>query len=91
MRDRNRGGANAVMLLLGAGLLAMFYLLTLYMQVVRGYSAVHTGLAYLPFVAGVGVASGALGPRLVGALPARIVIAAGMLCAPAGWPGTRPC
>jgi MFS family permease len=34
------------------GMLAMFYLLTLYMQVVRGYSAVHTGLAYLPFVVG---------------------------------------
>jgi MFS family permease len=60
VRDRNRGGANAVMLLLGAGMLAMFYLLTLYMQVVRGYSAVQTGLAYLPFVAGVGVASGGL-------------------------------
>jgi EmrB/QacA subfamily drug resistance transporter len=81
VRDRNRGGANAV-LLLGAGMLAMFYLLTLYMQVVRGYSAVHTGLAYLPFVAGVGLASGGLGPRLLAALPARAVIAAGMiLCA----------
>src|SRR6266700_162701 len=82
VRDRNRGGANAVMLLLGAGMLAMFYLLTLYMQVVRGYSAVHTGLAYLPFVAGVSIAAGGLGPRLLGALPARAVIAAGMaLCA----------
>src|SRR5205807_7981786 len=84
VRDRNRGGAYAVMLLLGAGMLAMFYLLTLYMQVVRGYSAVHTGLAYLPFVAGVGVASGGLGPRLVGALPARVVIAAGMLLCAGG-------
>jgi Major Facilitator Superfamily len=83
-RDRNRAGANAVMLLLGAGMLAMFYLLTLYMQVVRGYSAVHTGLAYLPFVVGVGVASGGLGPRLLAALPARIVIAAGMLLCAAG-------
>jgi EmrB/QacA subfamily drug resistance transporter len=82
VRDRNRGGANAVLFLLGAGMLAMFYLLTLYMQVVRGYSAVHTGLAYLPFVAGVGLASGGLGPRLLAALPARAVIAAGMiLCA----------
>jgi EmrB/QacA subfamily drug resistance transporter len=84
VRDRNRAGANAVMLLLGAGMLAMFYLLTLYMQVVRGYSAVHTGLAYLPFVVGVGVASGGLGPRLIGALPARIVIAAGMLLCAGG-------
>jgi len=84
MRDRNRAGANAVLLLLGAGMLAMFYLLTLYMQVVRGYSATRTGLAYLPFVVGVGVAAGGLGPRLLGAIPARIVIAAGMLLCAAG-------
>jgi hypothetical protein len=60
-------------------MLAMFYLLTLYLQLVRGYSALHTGLAYLPLVAGLGVAAGGLGPRLLGALPARAVIAAGML------------
>jgi len=77
--DRNRGGASAVMLLLGTGMLAMFYLLTLYLQLVRGYSAIHTGLAYLPVVIGVGVAAGGLGPRLLAALPARAVIAAGMI------------
>jgi EmrB/QacA subfamily drug resistance transporter len=77
--DRNRGGASAVMLLLGTGMLAMFYLLTLYMQIVRGYSAIHTGLAYLPVVVGVGAAAGGLGPRLLAALPARAVIAAGMI------------
>ncbi|MCW2905885.1 MAG: transporter [Actinomycetia bacterium] len=84
IRDRNRGGANTVLLLLGAGMLAMFYLLTLYMQVVRGYSAMHTGLAYLPYVAGVGLASAGLGPRLLGALPAQAVIAAGMLLCAGG-------
>jgi len=84
VRDRNRGGANTVLFLLGAGMLAMFYLLTLYMQVVRGYSALHTGLAYLPYVAGVGLASGGAGPRLLGALPARAVIAGGMLLGAAG-------
>jgi hypothetical protein len=79
-RDRNRAGANTV-LPLGTGMFAMFYLLTLYLQVVRGYSAMRTGLAALPFVAGVVVASAGLGPRLPGALPARVVIAAGMaLC-----------
>ena len=77
--DRNRGGASAVLLLLGTGMLAMFYLLTLYLQIVRGYSPIHTGLAYLPVVVGVGAAAGGLGPRLLAALPARIVIAAGML------------
>ena len=84
VRDRNCGGANTVMFLLGTGMLAMFYLLTLYMQVVRGYSALHTGLAYLPYVAGVGLASGGLGPRMLGALPARAVIAAGMILGAAG-------
>src|SRR5512146_873952 len=68
--------AAAVLLLPGTGMLAMFYLLTLYLQLVRGYSAIHTGLAYLPVVAGVSVAAGGLGPRLLAALPARAVIAA---------------
>jgi hypothetical protein len=66
------------MLLLGAGMLAMFYLLTLYMQIVRGYGALHTGLAYLPVIAGTGVAVG-LAPRLLMKLPARAVIAAGLI------------
>jgi EmrB/QacA subfamily drug resistance transporter len=84
VRDRNRGGANAVMLLLGTAMLAMYYLLTLYLQLVRGYSALHTGLAYLPNVVGLGVAAGGLGPRLLAALPARAVVAAGMLISAGG-------
>ena len=84
IRDRNRGGAATVMLLLGAGMLAMYYLLTLYMQLVRGYSALHTGLAYLPNVVGLGIAAGGLGPRLLAALPPRAVIAAGMLVSAGG-------
>jgi len=83
VRDRNRAGANVVLLLFGTGMLAMFYLLTLYMQVVRDYTAMHTGLAYLPVVAGF-LAAGGLGPRLLGALPARAVIAAGMTLAAGG-------
>jgi len=79
VRDRSRRGAYTVMLILGAGMLAMFYLLTLYMQIVRGYSAIHTGLAYLPFVVGIGVSSGAVGPKLLNRLPARVVIATGLI------------
>jgi EmrB/QacA subfamily drug resistance transporter len=82
--DRNRAGANAVLLLLGTAMLAMYYLLTLYMQLVRGYSALHTGLAYLPNVVGLGIAAAGLGPRLLAALPARAVIAAGMLISACG-------
>jgi EmrB/QacA subfamily drug resistance transporter len=78
VRNRSRAGAYSVMLLLGAGMLAMFYLLTLYMQIVRGYSAIHTGLCYLPFVVGLGIAVGAVGPKLYDKLPARVVIASGL-------------
>jgi EmrB/QacA subfamily drug resistance transporter len=84
VRDRNRGGAVIVLLLLGTGMLAMYYLLTLYMQLVRGYSPLHTGLAYLPNVIGVGIAAGGLGPRLLAALPTRAVVAAGMLLGASG-------
>lgn len=84
IRDRNRAGAYTVLLLLGTGMLAMYYLLTLYMQIVRGYSALHTGLSYLPNVVGLGIAAGGLGPRLYAALPARAVIAAGMLVSAGG-------
>jgi EmrB/QacA subfamily drug resistance transporter len=79
VRNRSRAGAYAVMLMLGAGMLAMFYLLTLYMQLVRGYSPMHTGLAYLPFVVGIGVSAGGVGPKLLDRLPARAVIAAGLI------------
>ena len=78
LRDRSRAGAYIVMLLLGAGMLAMFFLLTLYLQIVRGYPALRTGLAYLPVVAGTGVAVG-VAPRLLVKLPARAVIAAGLI------------
>ena len=79
VRDRSRAGAYIVMLMLGAGTLAMFYLLTLYMQIVRGYSPIHTGLAYLPFVVGIGISAGGVGPKLLEKLPARAVIAAGLI------------
>src|SRR5712691_6723258 len=58
--------------------------LMLVLDDVRGYSAMHTGLAYLPYVAGVGLASGGFGPRLLGARHARAVIAAGMIICASG-------
>jgi hypothetical protein len=45
---------------------------------VRGYPALRTGLAYLPVIAGTGVAVG-LAPRLLMRLPARAVIAPGLI------------
>ncbi|MFF4898584.1 MFS transporter [Streptomyces sp. NPDC001068] len=78
LADRSRVGANLVMFLVGAGMLATFYFLTLYMQVVKGYAPMVTGVAYLPFALGMGIAGG-VGPQLLARLPERNVIALGLV------------
>ncbi|MGQ4267983.1 MFS transporter [Nocardiopsis changdeensis] len=75
--DRGRLGANLVMLLMGAGQLATFYFLTLYMQTVQQYSPMTTGLAYLPFAIGVGIGSGVVGPALQARASTRTVLVVG--------------
>lgn len=77
--DRGRLGANLVMLLMGAGQLATFYFLTLYMQSIKDYSPMVTGLAYLPFAIGIG--SGTIGPQLQARTSSRTVLAGGMAVA----------
>ena len=63
-RSRNVSGANAVQLLMVASLFGMFFLGALFMQRVLGYSAVLTGLAFLPVSAGIGVLSLGFSARL---------------------------
>jgi EmrB/QacA subfamily drug resistance transporter len=46
---RNLSGANMMMGAVYAGNLGMFFLMTLYLQDVEHYSAIRTGLAFLPF------------------------------------------
>ncbi|RKT77060.1 EmrB/QacA subfamily drug resistance transporter [Terracoccus luteus] len=55
--DRTRGTSNFVMLVVGAGMFAMFYFLGIYIQTILGYSALKTGLAFLPFSVGIVVAA----------------------------------
>jgi predicted MFS family arabinose efflux permease len=87
LADRGRLGANLVMLLMGAGQLATFYFLTLYMQTINQYSPMITGLAYLPFAIGIGLGSGVIGPRLQARTSTRAVLAIGLAVAAAamGW------
>jgi MFS family permease len=47
-RNRNVSGANAAMAAVYAGNLGMFFLITLYLQLVEHYSAIGTGIAILP-------------------------------------------
>ena len=50
LRSRDRSGAYLISLCVGTALLGMFFFLTLFIQEVWGYSALKTGVAYLPFV-----------------------------------------
>jgi EmrB/QacA subfamily drug resistance transporter len=82
-RIRTLTGANVVGLLVGASLFSMFYFISLYMQQVLGYSAIHAGLSYLPLaltiMASAGIASG-----LVTKVGYKPVLAAGLLFIVAG-------
>ena len=50
LRSRDRAGAYLISLCVGTALLGMFFFLTLFIQDVWGYSALKTGVAYLPFI-----------------------------------------
>ncbi|HEX3294554.1 MAG TPA: MFS transporter, partial [Solirubrobacterales bacterium] len=82
-RLRTLTGANVVGLLLGASLFSMFYFISLYMQQVLGYSAIHAGLSYLPLALTIVVAAG-LGGQLVTRFGFKPILAAGMLFVAAG-------
>ena len=77
-RLRTLTGANVVGLLLGASLFSMFFFISLYMQQVLGYSAIHAGLSYLPLALMIIVAAG-LGGQLVTRFGFKPILAAGML------------
>ncbi len=81
--SRSRSGAYSTMLVIGAGMFAMFYFLTLYMQQILGWSAVRAGLSYLPFSIGMGGAAAA-SSKLVERVEPRMIVAPGLLIAAAG-------
>jgi EmrB/QacA subfamily drug resistance transporter len=58
-RRRTLSAANGIGLILGMAVFGMFYLLSLYMQIVLGFSALETGLGYLAVALTAVVASGA--------------------------------
>ncbi|MFD1663128.1 MFS transporter [Streptomyces caeni] len=82
--ERNRGG---VYLSLGLAIIAMFGLflfLTYYLQVVKGYSPVKTGFAFLPMIAGMITGSTQIGARLMTRVPPRYLMGPGFLVAATG-------
>jgi EmrB/QacA subfamily drug resistance transporter len=81
--DRNRAGAYATVLFIGAGLMGSFYLMALFLQQVLQFGAVKTGAASLPFAAGIILASG-IASKLVERLAPRVVAAPGLVLAATG-------
>ncbi|TQC45528.1 DHA2 family efflux MFS transporter permease subunit [Rhodococcus sp. WS4] len=82
-RIKGLAAANVTGLIAFAGLLAMFFFLTLYMQNVLGYSPMQTGAAYLPLCLGVAVAAG-ISSQLLTRTGTRPVVVVGALVAAAG-------
>jgi EmrB/QacA subfamily drug resistance transporter len=76
LADRNRSGSYLIMLCVATGLFGLFFFLTLFIQNVLGYSAVRSGVAYLPFAIGV-VVSSAVASQLVPRFGPRPLIVAG--------------
>jgi predicted MFS family arabinose efflux permease len=83
LRDRNRTGAYLIFAGAGTGIFGMFFFLTLFMQAVWGYSALKSGVAYLPFTAAILIASGAAA-QLVARIGARPLLLAGSLASTGG-------
>ncbi|MFD9358703.1 MFS transporter [Streptomyces sp. NPDC060031] len=82
--ERNRGG---VYLSLGLAVISMFGLflfLTYYLQVVKGFSPVKTGFAFLPMIAGMITGSTQIGARLMTRVAPRLLMGPGFMLAATG-------
>jgi EmrB/QacA subfamily drug resistance transporter len=82
-RMRSLAAANGVFLLIIGGLFAMFFFASLYLQNILGYSALTTGLAFLPVTAGI-MGGAVIAQQLVARVGVRPVMVTGMLVAATG-------
>jgi predicted MFS family arabinose efflux permease len=83
LRSRDRSGAYLIALCVGTALFGMFFFLTLFLQDVWGYSALKTGVAYLPIMATV-MAMSAAASQLVPRIGARPLLVTGSVIAAGG-------
>jgi len=82
--DRNRGGSLLAMLVAGVGMFGMFLFLTYFMQLTLGFSAVKTGLAFLPMIGGLILTAQVSNILLLPKVGPRPLIPLGMAMAAAG-------
>jgi EmrB/QacA subfamily drug resistance transporter len=82
--NRTRGSAYFAVAVAMIAMLGMLLLLTYYLQVVKGYSPVRTGVAFLPVTGAVLVSAGGIASRLLPRVPPRALMAPGLLIAAGG-------
>ena len=77
-RSRNVSGANIVQALTIAGMFAMFFMGSLYMQQVLGYDALEIGFAFLPTTLAMGIMSIRFSDRLINRFGPKNVLIPGL-------------
>lgn len=82
--DRNRGGAFLSLGLAMIAIFGLFLFLTYYLQVVKGYTPLKTGFAFLPLIAGTMIGSTQIGVRLMTRIPTRLLIGPALLVTAGG-------
>ena len=83
--SRTRSGAYIMMLLLYTGVFSVFFFLTIYIQTVYGYSAVRTGIAWVPFPITIILVSALVARVLVTRIGVRPLLMIGPLLAGLGF------
>jgi MFS family permease len=76
--SRNRAVAFAVMMIVPAAMFAMFFFLSLFIQLVVGYSPLHTGFAFLPFSIAM-IISATTASKLISSVDPRFLSGVGTL------------
>jgi EmrB/QacA subfamily drug resistance transporter len=82
--DRTRGASFVAMLISAAGMFGVFLFLTYYLQLSLGFSAVQTGLAFLPMVGALMLTATMSTSVLIPRIGPKIVVPLGMLLGAVG-------
>jgi EmrB/QacA subfamily drug resistance transporter len=83
LANRSRTGAYVIMLCLATAMFGIFFFLTIFVQEVLGYSALRSGVAFLPFAVTIVLMSGAVS-QLISRIGPRPLMLAGTAIAAAG-------
>ncbi|MGV9265716.1 MFS transporter [Kitasatospora sp. NPDC003701] len=79
--ERNRGGAALSVGLAMVGMFGLFLFLTYYLQVIKHFSPVMSGVSFLPMTAAIVISSTGFAARLMTRVPSRNLIGPGLLLA----------